>query len=305
MSTFIQITEVGPRDGFQNIKTFIPTDLKIKIIDRLVEAGIGAMEITSMVSPKAIPQMRDAREVIQHVLTAHPHIIPSVLVPNVKGASLASEAGIKNINYVVSVSPAHNKANINRTHAESLEDLYNIRHTFTDMTITLSLATVFGCPFIGETSHETLMDMIKFADDLGISAITLCDTIGVANPTQTLSVLRGIQQKFPKMDIGLHLHNTHGMALACMFVGVQSGITRFETAVGGLGGCPFAPGAAGNAATEDAVNMFNRMGLDTGISLPDLLEIANLIRSTIEPTLLSSLSRARTYGEFDFCSEKI
>ena len=110
------------------------------------------------------------------------------------------------------------------------------------MTITLSLATVFGCPFIGETSRETLMDMIKFADDLGISAVTLCDTIGVANPTQTLSVLRGIQQKFPKMDIGLHLHNTHGMALACMFAGVQLGITRFETAVGGLGGCPFAPG---------------------------------------------------------------
>lgn len=172
------------------------------------------------------------------------------------------------------------------------------------MTITLSLATVFGCPFIGETSRETLMDMIKFADDLGISAITLCDTIGVANPTQTLSVLHGIQQKFPKMDIGLHLHNTHGMALACMFAGVQSGITRFETAVGGLGGCPFAPGAAGNAATEDAVNMFNRMGLDTGISLPDLLDIANLIRSTIEPVLLSSLSRARTYGEFNFCSEQ-
>ncbi len=198
MSTFIQITEVGPRDGFQNIKAFIPTDLKIKIIDRLVESGIGAMEITSMVSPKAIPQMRDAREVIQHVLNTHPHIIPSVLVPNVKGASLASEAGIQNINYVVSVSPAHNKANINRTHAESLEDLYKIRHTFPEMTITLSLATVFGCPFIGETSRETLMDMIKFADDLGISAVTLCDTIGVANPTQTLSVLRGIQQKFPK-----------------------------------------------------------------------------------------------------------
>ncbi|MFT2907566.1 hypothetical protein [Escherichia coli] len=182
MSTFIQITEVGPRDGFQNIKAFIPTDLKIKIIDRLVESGIGAMEITSMVSPKAIPQMRDAREVIQHVLNTHPHIIPSVLVPNVKGASLASEAGIQNINYVVSVSPAHNKANINRTHAESLEDLYKIRHTFPEMTITLSLATVFGCPFIGETSRETLMDMIKFADDLGISAVTLCDTIGVANP---------------------------------------------------------------------------------------------------------------------------
>lgn len=305
MSTFIQITEVGPRDGFQNIKTFIPTDLKIKIIDRLVESGIGAMEITSMVSPKAIPQMSDARDVIQHVLTKHPHIVPSVLVPNVKGASLASETGIKNINYVISVSPAHNKANINRTHTESLEDLYKIRHEFPDFTITLSLATVFGCPFIGETSSETLVDMIAFAQDLDISAITLCDTIGVANPAQTLYLLQLIQQKFPRMDIGLHLHNTHGMALACMFAGIQSGITRFETAVGGLGGCPFAPGAAGNAATEDAVNMFNRMGLDTGISLPDLLEIANLIRTTIEPNLLSSLSRARTYSEFDFCSEKI
>lgn len=305
MSTFIQITEVGPRDGFQNIKTFIPTDLKIKVIDRLVEAGVGAMEITSMVSPKAIPQMSDAREVIQHVLNTHPHIIPSVLVPNVKGASLASETGIKNINYVISVSPAHNKANINRTHSESLEDLYKIRQQYGDLNITLSLATVFGCPFIGETSSEVLLDIIKFAEDLSISKITLCDTIGVANPVQTRYLLQRIQQKFPTLDIGLHLHNTHGMALASMYAGIQSGITRFETAVGGLGGCPFAPGAAGNAATEDAVNMFSRMGLETGISLDKLLEISSLIRTTIEPNLLSSLSRARTYSEFDFCSEKL
>jgi hydroxymethylglutaryl-CoA lyase len=305
MSKFIQITEVGPRDGFQNIKTFIPTDLKIEIIDHLAKTGITHMEITSMVSPKAIPQMSDAGEIIQYVLSNHPQINPSVLVPNVKGAQLASDNGIKNINYVISVSPAHNKANINRTHQESLDDLYKIRQEFPALNITLSLATVFGCPFIGETSNGTLLDLIKFADDHGLTKITLCDTIGVANPAQTSYILQIIRNKFPQMDIGLHMHNTHGMALASMLTGLQSGITRFETAVGGLGGCPFAPGAAGNVATEDAVNMFSRMGFSTGLSLEELLNVSGLIRETIEPNLLSSLSRARSYSEFNFCSAKI
>lgn len=305
MSKFIQITEVGPRDGFQNIETLIPTELKIKIIDQLVATGIKAMEITSMVSPKAIPQMADAKKVIKHVLDTHKHITPYVLVPNVKGAQLAYDNNIKHINYVISISPEHNRANINRTHQESLDDLYKIHREFPDLNITLSLATVFGCPFIGETSLDSLLEIIKFAVDHEIGRITLCDTIGVANPAQTAYILQAIGHKFPTMDTGLHMHNTHGMALACMLVGLQSGISRFETAIGGLGGCPFAPGAAGNAATEDAVNMFNRMGLKTDISLEGLLNVCRDIRESIEPNLLSNISRARTYGEFNFCSAKV
>ncbi|WLI77363.1 hydroxymethylglutaryl-CoA lyase [Kosakonia sp. H02] len=304
MSKIIQITEVGPRDGFQNIKSPIPTDLKITVIDNLIDAGLKHIEITSLVSPKAIPQMADAQQVIRHVLNTHPDITPWVLVPNGRGAQLAQDYQVKNINYVVSVSPAHNKANINRTHQESLEDLYKIRHAFPALNITLSLATVFGCPFIGATDVNSMLDIIKFAHDLGINRVTLCDTIGVANPRQTARILQTVQLKFPDMDFGLHMHNTHGMALANMLAGYQNGITRFETAVGGLGGCPFAPGAAGNSATEDAVNMFNRMGLHTGISVEALLKVSAGIRETIEPCLLSSLSRARTYSEFDFCGDK-
>lgn len=304
MSDFITITEVGPRDGFQNIKTPIPTEMKIRVIDELVKAGIQSMEITSMVSPKAIPQMSDARLIIDHVLTNHPHIRPFVLVPNIKGAQLSYDCNVRNVNYVISVSPAHNKANINRTIQESLDDLYKIRHEYPDLNISLSLATVFGCPFIGETSIAGMLDIIQFALDHDITSVTLCDTIGVANPGQTRFILDSIYNAFTGLDIGLHMHNTHGMALANMLVGLQSGITRFETAIGGLGGCPFAPGAAGNAATEDAVNMFNRMGLQTNISLDGLLNVVHRVRENIEPNLLSSLSRARTYSEFNFCNVK-
>ncbi|MGG7446985.1 hydroxymethylglutaryl-CoA lyase [Kosakonia oryzendophytica] len=302
MTKLIQITEVGPRDGFQNIQDPIPTTLKMNIIDNLVAAGIKHLEITSMVSPKAIPQMADAREVIKHVLHTHPQITPYVLVPNVKGAQLAADNHITHVNYVISVSPLHNQANINRTHQQSLDDLYSIRQNLPELDITLSLATVFGCPFIGATDVNVMLDIIKFADEHGIGKITLCDTIGVATPLQTLRILRVIQQAFPSIDVGLHMHNTHGMALASMAAGLQSGITRFETAVGGLGGCPFAPGAAGNAATEDAVNMFNRMGFDSAISLEGVLRVSALIKETIDPNLLSSLSRARTYSEFNFDS---
>jgi hydroxymethylglutaryl-CoA lyase len=304
MSNFITITEVGPRDGFQNIKQNIPTETKIRIIDDLVKAGITSMEITSMVSPKAIPQMADARLIIEHVLTNHQHIKPFVLVPNAKGAQLSYDYNIRNINYVISVSPAHNKANINRTVEESLDDLYKIRHDFPDLNISLSLATVFGCPFIGETSLPSLLDIIRFAVDHNINNITLCDTIGVANPAQTRFIIEAITSTFRHLDIGLHMHNTHGMAFANMLVGLQSGITRFETAIGGLGGCPFAPGAAGNASTEDTVNMLNRMGYQTGISLDRLLEIIPVIRENIEQNLLSNLSRARSYREFNFFDNK-
>lgn len=296
----IRITEVGPRDGFQNIKHHIATEIKIKIIKQLIESGIKKMEITSMVSPKAIPQLADSKEVINEVLTLFPNLISHVLVPNLKGAQIVYELGIRHINYVISVSPAHNKANINRTHEESIEGMKVIRQDFPDMDFTLSLATVFGCPFIGATSLYILLKLIEQAHQVGINAITLCDTIGVANPVQTQQILTILKNEFPDIDIGMHMHNTHGMALANMLVGLNNGISRFETAIGGLGGCPFAPGAAGNAATEDLVNMLNRMGYETDISIPNLLLCNETIKQYVEPNLLSSLSKARLYDEFNF-----
>lgn len=303
MSNFIHITEVGPRDGFQNIKTFIPTETKLEIIDQLVSSGIKRIEITSMVSPKAIPQMVDAKDVIAHVLTKYKDITPFVLVPNSKGAQFAYEQGIRHINYVISVSPEHNKANINRTHQESINDLQHIVTSFPDLNVVVTLATAFGCPFIGEVNQLDMFKLIDVAQQLSINNITLCDTIGVANPMQTQRILEAVQHKFPHLALGLHMHNTHGMALANMLVGLQQGVTHFETAIGGLGGCPFAPGAAGNLATEDAINMLARMGYTTGISLVKLLDVVKIIQAQIEPNLLSSLSRARAYQEFNFFSD--
>lgn len=297
---FIRVTDICPRDGFQNIKTPIPTAIKIAVIDQLVAAGAKTIEITSMVSPKAIPQMADAGEVIDHVLAKHPEITPVVLVPNLKGAERAYERGIRNISYVISVSPAHNKANINRTHAESVADMRNIINSFSDSNLVLTLATAFGCPFIGATSIQTMLGLIEQACDQGVSAITLCDTIGVANPLQVTTVLQTIQNHFAGLDIGLHMHNTHGMGLANMLAGLEMGVDRFETAAGGLGGCPFAPGAAGNAATEDTVNMLHRMGYHTGYDIEKLLTVVKTIQTDIEPNLTSNLSKARSYSEFDF-----
>lgn len=298
--SLIEITEIGPRDGFQNIKQIIPTELKKQVIDQLVYAGLKTIEITSMVSPKAIPQMADSKMIIDYVLETYPHITPIVLVPNVKGAELVYERGIRNISYVVSVSPDHNRANINRTHEESIRDMNTIVSHFPDCHVVLTLATVFGCPFMGATSLPVLLSMIESAQTIGINRITLCDTIGVANPKQTEIILSAIQTHFPRLDIALHMHNTHGMALANSYVGLQMGITRFETAIGGLGGCPFAPGAAGNSGTEDLVNMLHRMHYDTGIDLDKLLSVVELVKAEIEPQLLSSLSRARSYRELDF-----
>lgn len=299
-TTPVRITEICPRDGFQNIKAFIPTAVKIAIIDRLIAAGARTLEITSMVSPKAIPQMADAADIIDHVSSHHPQVTPVVLVPNLKGAQRAHRQGIRHVSYVVSVSPAHNRANINRTHDESLADLAAIVAEFPDIQVVLTLATAFGCPFIGATSTAVMLSLIDAAVKMGIRGITLCDAIGVANPLQTERVLQAIRAAFPALDIGMHMHNTHGMALANMLVGLALGITRFETANGGLGGCPFAPGAAGNIATEDAVNMFQRMGYQTGYDLGRLIESAKTIQRHIEPNLTGSLVRSRDYREFDF-----
>lgn len=296
----VTIIEVCPRDGFQNIKKPIPLEAKLAVIDKLADSGAVNMEITSMVSPKAIPQMADALEVIRHVLDKRPQIRALVLVPNLKGAQRAHEAGIRSVNYVISASAAHNQANINRTHEESLADLAAIRQAFPDLEINLALATVFGCPLSGPVSLSATMSIIRRSMEFGVARVTLSDTIGVANPRQVDSIVRKTRAAFPGIELGMHMHNTHGLALANMLVGLQNGVARFETAAGGLGGCPFAPGAAGNAATEDTVNMLQRMGCQTGISLAGVLEAAEIIRTEIQPELSSFMAKARLYDEFDF-----
>lgn len=289
----VRIIDVGPRDGFQNVKTFIETEDKLSIIEGLVKAGIAGIEVTSFVNPKAIPQMKDAAVVAAAVREKYPDLEAIALVPNLRGADNASKAGIKNVAYVVSASEAHNKANVNRTVDESLVNLRELVIAHPELSVRVDVATAFGCPYSGITPPENVLRILKEAEELEITEITLCDTIGIANPAQTADLIELVKEKFPKMNITLHLHNTRGMALANMTAAVERGITRFETSIGGLGGCPFAPGSEGNAATEDAVYMFEQMGIRTGIDLDKLVDVVGYIMEHVDAPVTGKMYKVK------------
>lgn len=249
----IDIYEVGPRDGFQNIKEYIPAEDKLAVIDGLVKAGIKHIEITSFVSPKAIPQLKDAKEIARVCLEKYPDVDLMALIPNLRGAQTAAEVGIKRVAYVVSLSASHNKANINRTHEQSYEALKEIMTTYPDMDIVLDLATTFGCPFEGKFTVEYIVEFLDAYVKLGVKNVCLCDTIGIANPGQVKEVVTAVKAAYPQLDLQVHIHDTRNMGVACTLAAIEAGITKVQSTLGGLGGCPFAPGASGNLATEDMV----------------------------------------------------
>jgi hydroxymethylglutaryl-CoA lyase len=296
----VRVTDITGRDGFQNITEWIPTETKTAVLDLIAAAGVAKMEITSFVSPKAIPQMADAVQIVAHVRENFPHVAIVALAPNLRGAENAAKAGVPEISYVISASAAHNKANINRTHEESLNDLASITAAFPDLKINLSMSTVFGCPFNGETPVTQVLWLLGEAIGRGAKSVSLCDTIGVANPVQVKHVIAALKEKHPDFPMALHLHDTHGMGLANTLAALEAGVDCFETAVGGLGGCPFAPGAAGNTSTEDMGNMLHRMGIGTGIDLEKLLQAAGVVKEKINPGISGHLASARTYAEFCF-----
>lgn len=285
----VQIVEVGPRDGFQNIRDFIPTERKLEIINGLINSNINKIEITSFVHPKAIPQMKDAKEIVNEVLEKYSDVYLSALVPNLYGAKAAWQTGIKEVTYVISVSEAHNKANVNRCIDESFEELEKLRIEIPELKIKLDLATVFGCPYLGDVPVENTLRLIEKAINLKIDEICLCDTIGIAHPIQVSEVLEKVKNQHNEVPLSLHLHDTRGMGLANILMALEKGITVFETAVGGLGGCPFAPGAAGNIATEDLVNMLMSMGIETEVDLKSLLNIAHKVKEKVHKNLTGHL----------------
>lgn len=289
----VRIRDVGPRDGFQNVRTFIDTDKKLEIIDGLVTAGIQAIEITSFVNPKAIPQMADAAKVAAEVRKKYPDLEALALVPNLRGAENASKAGIRNVVYVVSASEAHNKANVNRSIDESVENLKELVLQHPELNVRVDIATAFGCPYSGTTPPENVFRLLKVCRELRIQEVTLCDTIGIANPKQVSGLLNAVKDGFPELNIALHLHNTRGMALANMAVAAECGITNFETSVGGLGGCPFAPGSEGNAATEDTVYMFEQMGVETGIDLEKLIETVSYVQANVDALVTGKMLKVK------------
>lgn len=281
----INMIECGPRDGFQNIADYIPKETKLKIIDDLVLAGVRHMEHTSFVSPKAIPQMRDAREITEIVLDKYKNIDFFPLVPNLYGAKSASALGLNKIAYVVSLSKSHNKANINRSHEESLEELKKIRSEIPDMEICVDVATAFGCPFEGKLYEiGRLTSFLEAYVREGIAEFCLCDTIGIADPRQVKRILKDVMEAYPSVTFQVHIHDTRNMGVANSLAAIECGVVDIQSTLGGLGGCPFAPGASGNTATEDMVFTLNEMGYDTGIDFEKILKAAKYEHSVIKGT---------------------
>lgn len=287
MKKQIEIYEVGPRDGFQNLKTYIPLEEKLKIIDEMVSSGVKHIQITSFVSPKAIPQLKDASDVAKACLEKYENVDFLALVPNLRGAQIAWEVGIRKISYVVSLSASHNKANINRTHEESYNELRKILEAYPEMHVCIDLATTFGCPFEGKVPPETVVHFMKDYVDLGVEEFNLCDTIGVANPRQVRAVIRAIQTAYPHLTLQVHIHDTRNMGMVNTLAAIEAGVDRIQSTLGGLGGCPFAPGASGNLATEDVVYMLNDMGYYTGVDFQRLLDAAKHEKEVIPDGVFS------------------
>src|SRR5690606_14269139 len=276
------IQEVAPRDGFQNEARFIETDEKIAFIDQLSQCGYAKIEVTSFTSPKAIPALRDA-EAVMHRIRRHPEVVYTVLVPNLRGAERAMSCSADEVNLVMSVSETHNLSNLRMSRERSFEQLAavigEIRNTST--AINVSLSTVFGCPMQGDVAPNEVLAWVDRFAQLGLDGITLCDTTGMAYPTQAGSLFAAVLDRFPNLEVTAHFHNTRGMALANTVTALQAGVVRFDSALGGLGGCPYAPGASGNVTTEDMVHMLELMGYDTGVKLQDILAISRTLAPLI------------------------
>lgn len=280
--TDVTIVEVGPRDGFQPVKPFIPTDRKIAIARKIAQSGVRRIELGSFVSPTALPQMSDIRELLAAMRDWDgPHPELSVLVPNLKGAELALAAGVDNLVYVISASESHNWSNVRRTIEQSLADLRTVlRDLHPAGRFRFNLATAFDCPFEGTIAEAPVADLIARVLELAPQAeVCLCDTTGKALPVQVSQLFARCEREFGGATFAYHAHDTYGLGIASTLAAYQQGIRVFDAAVGGLGGCPFAPGATGNVATEDVVFVFEKSGISTGIDLPSLLEAARLAES--------------------------
>ena len=272
--TRIYFNDVVTRDGFQIEPNFIPTDDKIALIDALSQCGYAKIEATSFTSPKAIPMLRDAEEVMGRI-TRVPGVEYTVLVPNLRGAERAMESRADELNLVMSTSETHNLANLRMTRADSLAALTEvIQHVDGRTPINVSLSTCFGCPMEGDVPLAVVQHYAQRFAELGVRGLTICDTTGMAHPAQVSRMVAILLTQLPDTQLTLHFHNTRGMGLANVLAAVEGGITRFDGSLGGLGGCPYAPGASGNICSEDAIHMLDAMGYDTGIDLDKLMNVA-------------------------------
>jgi hydroxymethylglutaryl-CoA lyase len=293
----VTICEVGTRDGFQIEPDFIPTERKIEVVDRLSATGMPRIEVTSFVSPKAVPQLKDA-EAVMAGITRRPGTRYSALVPNDKGAVRAVDAGVDEIHTVVSASESHNLANVNMTIAESIIKLKataEVAHRG-GKPVYAGISCSFGCPFEGDVPVAQLESVVARLVDLGAKGIGLADTTGMANPAQVSRVLERLVPRFRGIEWTLHTHDTRAMAISNILAAMEAGVTNFDGSIGGLGGCPFAPGASGNVCTEDLIHCLHAMGVETGVNLDALIETSRRVQEIVGRTLPGQIVKA---GKWD------
>ena len=295
----VDVYEVGPRDGLQNELRIVPLEGKLRLIAALVEAGERRIEATSFVSPRWIPQLSDAEEVLKS-LPRVPGVTYSALVPNLKGLDRARAAGLGEAAVFISASETHSKKNINKSISEALSVAGDVTRgaLAAGMRVRAYLSVVWGCPYEGTVAIDRVVDLCRRLADMGIYQLSLGDTVGVGVPNQTEEILEAVGRQVPVEKLALHLHDTRGLALANALVGLSAGVTTFDASIGGLGGCPYAPGAAGNLATEDLVNMLHRMGVETGIDLGKLVEAGEVAQELIGRKLSGKFLQA-ALGERD------
>ncbi|WP_282396638.1 hydroxymethylglutaryl-CoA lyase [Pseudomonas sp. PS01298] len=287
------VQEVSPRDGLQIEPTWVETVDKIALIDQLSLAGFSRIEAGSFVSPKAIPALRDGEQVFQGI-ARKPGVIYVALIPNLKGAQRAIESRADELNLVMSASQTHNLANMRMRCEASLAAFGDIVRFAGDHPVRLngSIATTFGCPFEGKIDEDRVLQIVDAYQALGIQGISLADTTGMANPRQVERLVKRVLQRVPAGDLTLHFHNTRGLGLCNVLAAYEAGARRFDAALGGLGGCPFAPGASGNICTEDLVNLCDEVGIHTGIDLPHLLHMSRRLPALLGHELPGQVAKA-------------
>ncbi|MDB5944724.1 MAG: hydroxymethylglutaryl-CoA lyase (3-hydroxy-3-methylglutarate-CoA lyase)-like protein [Ramlibacter sp.] len=288
----IFFNEVATRDGFQIEPGFVPTDDKVALVDALSDCGFAKIEVTSFTSPKAIPMLRDAEEVMGRIRRVA-GVEYTVLVPNVRGAERALESKADELNIVMSTSETHNLANLRMPRERSFAGLRDVIALAAGKApVNVSLSTCFGCPMEGEVPQDEVLRWAGRFADLGVRGLTICDTTGMAHPAQVQQMVRAMRERFAGLQLTLHFHNTRGMGLANVLAAVQGGIDRFDGSLGGLGGCPYAPGASGNISSEDAIHMLDAMGYDTGMDLDKLLALARQMPAIVGHEVPGQVAKA-------------
>jgi hydroxymethylglutaryl-CoA lyase len=291
----VQIKEVGPRDGLQNEKAFLATEDKIHWINQMSQTGLNYIEITSFVNPKWIPALADSLEVAKGIERV-PGVTYSALIPNIRGLDNALDGNIDEVSVFMSASETHNRKNINRSIGDTFPILREVvqEARMAGKTARGYISTVFGCPYEGQISINHVIQVADKLLEMGISEISLGDTIGAASPKQVQMVLENLVKRYPVDKFAMHFHDTRGTALANVLMSLEMGITTFDASAGGLGGCPYAPGASGNVATEDLLYMLQQMGIQTGIDAEKQLAAAQFIQEKIGRTLPSRNLRVCT-----------